>query len=71
MPPTAAFSPAAMARILALPDAGAWTEDIGWRRELARVGAVQRVRSRSGFVYHVHGRNLSTSHWIGDDEVEA
>jgi hypothetical protein len=71
MPPTAAFSRAAIARILALPDTGAWTEDIAWRRELARSGAVQRVRSRSSFVYHVHGRNLSMGHRIGDDEVGA
>jgi hypothetical protein len=75
MPPTAAFSRRGIDCILNmdldnLPAGISWQthtyEDIGWRRVLARSGIRQHVREESRFVYHAHGSNVSTSHWLGE-----
>jgi len=64
MPPTTAFSRRAIRAVMELKDDGN-LDDILWRRHLASIPDMRLAkRGASHFVYHIHGGNLSTSHWL-------
>jgi hypothetical protein len=60
MPSSIALSRRGIETILNLHDTGEW-EDIQWRRHLARTqGIKMSIREDSGFIYNIHGGNVST-----------
>jgi len=64
MPSSLALSRRAVGRIFNLDDNGDW-EDVQWRVHLARTpGIKMSVRKDSGFIYNIHGDNVSTGHFI-------
>jgi hypothetical protein len=63
MPSSLALSRRGIQTTLNLHDTGEW-EDVQWRRHLARTpGIKMSAREDSGFIYNIHGDNVSTGSW--------
>lgn len=65
MPGTYAFSKKAIAQLMTLqvPEDTTQWEDITWRRHLCQNPDIKvTVRDVSNYIYHIHGKNVSTAH---------
>ena len=66
IPPSLALSRRAVLALKEMPDSGVY-HDVQWRRYIARLGMARKVRTDRNFIYYVHGKNVSTGHWLDND----